>query len=68
VPRDPQLTRREREVVELYASTGSAKIVAAQLGIAPGTVKTHLANARSRAGVDTTVQLVVLVVLGGRAP
>jgi DNA-binding CsgD family transcriptional regulator len=64
VSRAPQLTAREREVVTLYASTGSAKIVAAQLGIRPGTVKAHLSNARSRAGVDTTVQLVVLVVTG----
>jgi DNA-binding CsgD family transcriptional regulator len=60
-----QLTRRELQVVAVYARTGSTKLTAAQLGLAPGTVAVHLANARKRKGVDTTVQLVVQVIRQG---
>jgi DNA-binding CsgD family transcriptional regulator len=55
------LTPREREVVRAYARTGSLKEAAHHLGITRHTVKAHLANARARAGVATTVQLVARV-------
>jgi DNA-binding CsgD family transcriptional regulator len=53
-----ELTPREREVIRAYARTGSQKEAAHHLGITRHTVKVHLANARARAGVASTVQLV----------
>jgi DNA-binding CsgD family transcriptional regulator len=53
-----ELTKREREVVHAYARTGSQKEAGAALGITTHPVKLHLRNARERAGVATTVQLV----------
>jgi DNA-binding CsgD family transcriptional regulator len=55
------LTPREVEVVRVYARTGSAKLVAHELGVSPATVKSHLARARERAGVESSVQLVAIV-------
>lgn len=59
-------TCREVEVLAAVVATGSEKAAAHQLGISPATVKSHLANARSKAGVDTTMQLVR--VLSGDLP
>lgn len=55
------LTGRQVEVVFAYIQTGSEKAAAHALGIAPGTVKNHLANGRSRVGALTTAQLVYVV-------
>jgi DNA-binding NarL/FixJ family response regulator len=51
------LTASERAVVLAVLETGSEKAAADRLGRSPSTIKNHLANARSKAGVDTTAQL-----------
>ena len=51
-------TDREVRVVEAVLAAGSEKAAAHRLGLSHSTVKHHLANARSKAGVATTAQLV----------
>lgn len=53
-----ELTKREREVIRAYARTGSQKEAGTALGITHHTVRLHLANARVRLGVGSTVELV----------
>lgn len=55
------LTRREREVVIRVAAGHPNKRVAADLGIAIGTVKQHLHKAYAKLGVSNRVQLSHLV-------
>ena len=50
--------RRGLAVVAAVIAAGSEKAAAHRLGLAHSTVKHHLANARSKAGVTTTAQLV----------
>ncbi len=52
------ITASERAVLMAVLETGSEKGAADRLGRSPSTIKNHLANARSKAGVDTTAQLV----------
>ena len=59
-------TDRELAVVAAVLATGSEKAAAHRLGLSHSTVKHHLANARTRAGVATTAQLVWI--LGPRLP
>jgi len=47
-PPRPILTPREREVYRRVTAGHSVAAIAAQLGIAENTVKTHLANARHK--------------------
>jgi DNA-binding NarL/FixJ family response regulator len=67
-PRHPaeRATDREVGVVAAILVAGSAKAAAHRLGLSHSTVKHHLANARSKVGVETTAQLVW--VLGRRLP
>jgi DNA-binding NarL/FixJ family response regulator len=51
-------TDREVVVVAAVLVAGSEKTAAHRLGPSHSTVKHHLANARSKAGVATTAQLV----------
>lgn len=51
-------TDRELAVVAVVIAEGSEKAAAHRLGLSHSTVKHHLANARSKAGVTTTAQLV----------
>ena len=51
-------TDRELRVVEAVLATGSEKAAAHRLGLSHSTVKHHLASARSKAGAETTAQLV----------
>jgi DNA-binding NarL/FixJ family response regulator len=51
-------TDRELAVVAAVIAAGSEKAAAHRLGLSHSTVKHHLANARSKCGVDTTAQLV----------
>ena len=51
-------TDREIAVVAAVLAAGSEKAAVHRLGLAHSTVKHHLANARSKAGVATTAQLV----------
>ena len=59
-------TDRELAVVAAVVAAGSEKAAAHRLGLSHSTVKHHLANARTRAGVATTAQLVWI--LGPRLP
>lgn len=59
-------TDREVGVVAAVLVAGSEKAAAHRLGLSHSTVKHHLANARSRVGVEATTQLVWI--LGPRLP
>jgi DNA-binding CsgD family transcriptional regulator len=56
------LTPRQTEAIRAYAQTGSIKQAAAQMGLAPITVRHYLEDARARTGLPTSVQLVVAVI------
>ena len=60
------LTPRQRQALAAVTRTGSVKIAAHELGIAPRTVKWHVAAAKSRLYVDTFTQA-VLVLAGAQA-
>jgi len=53
VGRCEQLTPREKEVVSLLARRKSNEVIAAELGIAVGTVKTHVHNILEKLDVDS---------------
>ena len=59
-------TDREVLVVSAVLEAGSEKAAAHRLGLSHSTVKHHLANARSKVGVETTAQLVWI--LASRLP
>jgi DNA-binding NarL/FixJ family response regulator len=54
--RAEQLTRREREVLALLARGFANKRIAAELGIAEKTVKTHVSNVLAKLGVSDRTQ------------
>jgi DNA-binding NarL/FixJ family response regulator len=60
-----ELTDREREVMELVAYGLSNAEVAAQLGLSPATVKTHVARTLMKLGVDDRAQLTALAYESG---
>jgi DNA-binding NarL/FixJ family response regulator len=60
-----QLTRREREVLELIAAGRSNKRIALELGIAEKTVKTHVGHVLAKLGVADRTQAAVLAVQRG---
>lgn len=51
------LTARERECIEAVHRHGSEKAAALALGISVHTLRSHLANARAKAGVTKTWML-----------
>lgn len=53
VSRCNQLTAREREIMELLASRATNEQIAERLGIAIGTVKTHVHNILEKLDVDS---------------
>ena len=55
----PQLTLREREVLELVACGQSAKEVGIELGIAHRTVERHLENARNKMGAKNKTHTIL---------
>jgi two-component system, NarL family, response regulator LiaR len=65
--RDPgdQLTRREREVLELIVRGRSNKRIALELGISEKTVKTHVGHVLAKLGVTDRTQAAVLAVQQG---
>lgn len=60
------LTRRERDVLALVAKGHPTGEVAARLGIAAGTVESHVRAARAKLGTATRRQAAVLATPGGR--
>ncbi len=60
----PTLTARQIEILRAYAETGSQKLTAHRCNVAPATVRATLANVRSRLGVASTVQAVLIVFEG----
>ncbi len=54
---DPQLTARERQVLELILKAHSNREIASQLGIEERTVRAHLARLMRKAGVDNRIKL-----------
>jgi DNA-binding NarL/FixJ family response regulator len=55
------LTPREREILQLLGTGASVTNIAAQLEIADNTVRTHIANIRSKLGVHSRLDAVRLV-------
>jgi DNA-binding NarL/FixJ family response regulator len=55
-PRGPQLTAREREVLELIAAGHSNREIARSLGLAEKTIKTHVSNILMKLGVADRTQ------------
>jgi DNA-binding NarL/FixJ family response regulator len=60
--RDPLLTPREREVLELLASGLSPAQVAGRLHLGPETIRSHVKSAMGRLGASTRAQAVALAV------
>ncbi len=56
---DVQLSKREREVLELVLQGRSNKQIASSLGIAVRTVEFHLQNIYARFGVSSRVELIL---------
>ncbi len=61
----PELTRREREVLELIARGYANKRIALELGIAEKTVKTHVGHLLAKLGVTDRTQAALLAVRAG---
>jgi DNA-binding NarL/FixJ family response regulator len=55
------LTTREWEVVELLLRAASTSEIAAQLGVAPVTVRRHLGSVERKLGVSTRAEVVALL-------
>jgi DNA-binding NarL/FixJ family response regulator len=56
-PAAPQLTARERQVLELIMKAHSNREIASKLGIEERTVRAHLARLMRKAGVDNRIKL-----------
>ena len=56
----PQLTAREREVVDLIAAGLSNQAIAERLGLAPKTVGNHVSAIFLKLGVSTRAEAIVL--------
>lgn len=55
-----ELTRREEDVLHLLSKGHCNKLIARELGIAPGTVKAHLKSLLSKLDVSTRTQAVIV--------
>jgi FixJ family two-component response regulator len=63
--REP-LTRREREVLEQFASGASNKEAGRQLGISPRTIEDHRANIMKKLGARNATDLIRMVLTAAR--
>ena len=59
------LTARELEVVRLVALGSATRSIAADLGISPETVRTHVRNAAAKTGAHTRAELVAQLLADG---
>jgi FixJ family two-component response regulator len=64
--REP-LTRREREVLERFASGASNKEAGRQLGISPRTIEDHRANIMKKLGARNAADLIRIVMTAAHA-
>jgi FixJ family two-component response regulator len=64
--REP-LTRREREVLEQFASGASNKEAGRQLGISPRTIEDHRANIMKKLGARNATDLIRIVLTASQA-
>jgi DNA-binding NarL/FixJ family response regulator len=64
---EPQLTPRERQILQLIAEAKSTKEIAALLDLSVNTVAVHRANIMDRLGVHKTAELVLYAVRSGIA-
>jgi DNA-binding NarL/FixJ family response regulator len=62
-----QLTRREREVLNLLVQGLTNKEIASVLGVTPATVKTHVEHLIKKLGVSDRTQAAVWAVRSGIA-
>jgi len=65
--RDPALTPRERQILQLIAEAKSTREIAALLDLSVNTVAVHRANMMERLGVHKTAELVLYAVRSGIA-
>lgn len=63
-PDQAVLTPREKEVLLLYGVCGSAKVVAAKLGLKVRTVQHHLEAAREKFGVGSSIEAYAIITQG----
>ncbi len=56
--KEPHLTDRERQVLQLFVKGNSNKEIALTLGISPKTVSVHRTNIMSKLDVQNTVELI----------
>jgi PAS domain S-box-containing protein len=64
-PKPLRLSPREREITQLLARGLTGAQIAAELGLSPETVRTHIRNAMTRLGADTRAHLVAKALDGG---
>jgi len=64
---EPQLTPRERQILQLIAEAKSTREIAALLDLSVNTVSVHRANIMDRLGVHKTAELVLYAVRSGIA-
>jgi DNA-binding NarL/FixJ family response regulator len=64
---EPQLTPRERQILQLIAEAKSTRQIAALLDLSVNTVAVHRANIMDRLGVHKTAELVLYAVRSGIA-
>lgn len=65
IHRDPRLSDRERQILQLAADGQGVDQIASTLAIAPGTVKTHFGRTYAKLGVsDRTAAVARAIRLG----
>jgi DNA-binding NarL/FixJ family response regulator len=62
LPAVPELTAREREVLQLVAEGLTSKEVAARLGVAPSTVESHRKQIAAKLGASSVADLTKLAI------
>jgi DNA-binding CsgD family transcriptional regulator len=62
------MTKRENDVLQLILKGKRNSEICRELGLAPGTVKTHLQNLFKEFGVRTRLELALKAVERGRQP